>query len=313
MTIEEGDINELNKDLEAKTDIKQEKTVESFESGQEKINEELRIKEENMIAMGKIVQNEIKEGEPINLNRLVRLENGIIMDYDNKKNPILMQNEKIGQDYNFNIEGELIYRKLISNQEDPSKDKFFSILDGKLFVYDGKYRDKLLDESIKNKPERLENLRKQIELVKVSGNPLPESLQYIEDRFLKNEKISEEKIGEKSNEDVKEFSDAQKKVIEDFDKILEIYPNSDLLTEEEKQELKDKLSSKVKNFNDEDVIETLLAKSNLEFIKKVKEKKEEKKSGEEEKKEKVISKCPKCGSNNLPSCNFCAQCGNKLK
>ena len=311
MTIEEGDINELNNDLEENTDIKQEENVESFESGEEKTNEELKIKEENMIAMGKIVKNEIKENEPINLNRLVRLENGIIMDYDNKKNPILMQNEKIGQDYNFNIEGELIDSRLTSNQEDPSKDKFFSILDGKLFVYDGTYRDKLLDDAIKNNPERLEDLKKQIELAKTSGNPLSESLQYIENRFFKDKKVGEEKITDKSKEIVEEFSDEQKKIIEDFDKMLEIYPNVDLLTDEEKQELRDKLSSNVRKFNDEDAIEMLLAKNNLELIKKVKEKR--KSDNAEDKEKEIVSKCAKCGSNNLPNYNFCVQCGNKLK
>lgn len=310
MTIEEGDINELNKDLEAKTDIKQEETVESFESGQEKINEELRIKEENMIAMGKIAQNEIKEGEPINLNRLARLENGIIMDYDSKKNSIQIQDERLGQDYNFNIK-ESICDRLISNPEDPSKDKFFSVLDGKLFVYDGKYRDKLLDKAIKNNPERLEDIRRQIELAKASGNPFPEPLQYIEDKFFKDKKIGEERISENLDKNVKEFNDAQKKIIEDFDKMLEIYPNVDLLTDEEKQELRDKLSSNVRKFNDEDAIEMLLAKNNLELIKKVKEKR--KSDNTKDKEKEIVSKCAKCGSNNLSSYNFCAQCGNKLK
>ena len=233
------------------------------------------------------------------------------MDYDCDKNPLLLRNEELNINYNLNGVKEDICSRLTSNPEDPSKDKFFSVLDGKLFVYDGKYRDKLLNEAIKNKPERLEDLKKQIELAKSSGNPLPESLQYIEDRFFKDKKVGEEKITDKSKEIVEEFSDEQKKIIEDFDKMLEIYPNVDLLTDEEKQELRDKLSSNVRKFNDEDAIEMLLAKNNLELIKKVKEKR--KSDNAEDKEKEIVSKCAKCGSNNLPNYNFCVQCGNKLK
>ena len=186
--------------------------------------EKEKSKEELMKEAGEALRKETPEGEPFNINKVLTSKEGIIIDLAQKR-----QVEMTIGSITLSISSKMMIAQEINTGLKEQKQKYINFIDGKLTICDEEYEKKVVDEAIKNDESLIDDLEELLKLSEIDERPIPEYLEHVKEKYLKNRA---EKV-----EFTKELKDRQEKAISDLEKALAITN----LEEAEKQQFREKL------------------------------------------------------------------------
>ncbi|MFC1756339.1 zinc ribbon domain-containing protein [Patescibacteria group bacterium] len=156
-----------------------------FENQDSQIEEKDEEKEQEMIETGKKLIEEMADGEPISISNLAQGEN-------------LKTNIDPGTKFEINqgdINIVLETKHMVGNKL--SEDKYLNLVNGELTVADFEYTQGVIDKSIIDFPEDLEDYKKAIALSEEKGEELTDTLRYVKEKHLSDNEEEKVKVCDK--------------------------------------------------------------------------------------------------------------------
>lgn len=230
-----------------------------IEEGKKLEGDQTEKKEIEMSKTGEQLKEQMYNGGAIDISKLISAED---IQFEVDPGTKFMVQTKNGT---VNIDSNYILASKISDN------KYINLLDGKLTVCDLDFTKEIIDREIKTKPDTLVDFKKAIESQKISGNPLSELFDYIDNKYFKqeiNEKVNPENITETTTDSInpesqeadklKEAQDKAKKDFLEYFESIKIDHGKDI--KKDSEEIRQRTIKLIEEAKDSDFVDIELAK-----------------------------------------------------